>query len=153
MLNFIRSRSKPLSSYIKKSLLAYTCSYRNNTVHVCCPSAPIVITEEPTTRGLVMTMRKDESSSPTSVSETLINTETVPVGKTDSPPDVSSHENLHMLPTDECGYLDNQDKIRNGQMTALNEFPWMALLSYKTGIIFLLRSRYFTLHIITICYT
>ncbi|CAH1283068.1 unnamed protein product [Diabrotica balteata] len=47
------------------------------------------------------------------------------------PPDVSNHRNLNLLPPD-CGYLDLSFKIRNGQNADLNEFPWMALLRYRT---------------------
>ncbi|RZC43210.1 uncharacterized protein BDFB_002243, partial [Asbolus verrucosus] len=47
------------------------------------------------------------------------------------PPDVSRHRNINLLPKD-CGHLDTLDKIVNGNKTGLFEFPWMALLSYKT---------------------
>ncbi|XP_060521818.1 phenoloxidase-activating factor 3-like [Cylas formicarius] len=47
------------------------------------------------------------------------------------PPDVSNHRNINLLPSD-CGYLDTTDKIINGEDALLNEFPWMALLSYQT---------------------
>ncbi|CAH1283065.1 unnamed protein product [Diabrotica balteata] len=47
------------------------------------------------------------------------------------PPDVSNHRNLNLLPSD-CGYIDTSNKIRHGQDADLNEFPWMALLSYRT---------------------
>lgn len=50
-----------------------------------------------------------------------------------TPPDVSHHRNIRLLPRD-CGYLDTaNDRIRNGQNANLNEFPWMALLSYRTS--------------------
>lgn len=51
------------------------------------------------------------------------------------PPDVSSHPNIKLLPKD-CGYIDIEDKIRYGTNTSFNEFPWMSLLSYKTGKVF-----------------
>ncbi|CAG9837626.1 unnamed protein product [Diabrotica balteata] len=49
------------------------------------------------------------------------------------PPDVSNHRNLFLIPPN-CGQLDLQNKIRNGQNADLNEFPWMALLRYRVGI-------------------
>ncbi|XP_056634735.1 phenoloxidase-activating factor 3-like [Diorhabda sublineata] len=53
-------------------------------------------------------------------------------GENESPPDVSNHRNLRLLPTN-CGYLDpGKDRIRNGKNAEINEFPWMALLSYRT---------------------
>ncbi|CAH1181758.1 unnamed protein product [Phyllotreta striolata] len=54
-------------------------------------------------------------------------------GSDSGPPDVSRHRNLGLLPYD-CGYLDDaNDKIRNGQNAELNEFPWMALLGYRSS--------------------
>ncbi|KAJ8960284.1 hypothetical protein NQ318_004009 [Aromia moschata] len=47
------------------------------------------------------------------------------------PPDVTRHKNLRLLP-EECGLIDIGDKIRNGQNADFNEFPWMALLSYRS---------------------
>ncbi|KAJ8979419.1 hypothetical protein NQ317_002199 [Molorchus minor] len=48
------------------------------------------------------------------------------------PPDVTGHKNLHLLP-EECGLIFSGNKIRNGEDAEFNEFPWMALLSYKTA--------------------
>lgn len=42
---------------------------------------------------------------------------------------------IKLLPKD-CGYRDIDDKVRNGNTASLNEFPWMALLVYKTGNVF-----------------
>ncbi|XP_028137604.1 phenoloxidase-activating factor 3-like [Diabrotica virgifera virgifera] len=78
--------------------------YCNFTKSVCCPQEPIILQDD-------------------SVTE-------VPQ-RPQLPPDVSNHRNLNLLPSD-CGYLDLNDRIRNGQDADLNEFPWMALLSYRT---------------------
>ena len=48
------------------------------------------------------------------------------------PPDVSNHRNLGLIPR-ECGDMDTGDKIIHGNKTVLFEFPWMALLSYRTS--------------------
>lgn len=53
------------------------------------------------------------------------------------PPDVSNHENRKLLP-EECGVIDSGSKIRGGTNADLREFPWMAILAYKTGIVLLL---------------
>ncbi|CAH1116595.1 unnamed protein product [Phaedon cochleariae] len=45
----------------------------------------------------------------------------------ENPPDVSMHDNLHLLPY-ECGKAPSDFKIRNGGKTGLGEFPWMAIL-------------------------
>ncbi|XP_030765182.1 serine protease easter-like [Sitophilus oryzae] len=47
-----------------------------------------------------------------------------------NPLDVSNHRNKNLLPTD-CGYIDTDNRIINGENAFLNEFPWMALLSYS----------------------
>ncbi|KAF5293940.1 hypothetical protein FQA39_LY13645 [Lamprigera yunnana] len=41
------------------------------------------------------------------------------------------HPNLDLLPKD-CGPFQYGDRIVNGELSGLFEFPWMALLSYKT---------------------
>ncbi|KAJ8960283.1 hypothetical protein NQ318_004008 [Aromia moschata] len=46
------------------------------------------------------------------------------------PPDVSAHPNLHLLPKD-CAIITTDFKIRNGIKADLNEFPYMALLSFN----------------------
>ncbi|XP_063907843.1 serine protease grass-like [Zophobas morio] len=46
-------------------------------------------------------------------------------------PDVSTHRNFRLLPKN-CGHFDADNKIVNGEKTGLFEFPWMALLSYRT---------------------
>lgn len=51
------------------------------------------------------------------------------------PPDVSTHRNLKLLP-EECRDSDKQDVIKFGYNAPLDEFPWMALLYYGTGKIF-----------------
>lgn len=48
-----------------------------------------------------------------------------------TPPDVSSHRNLQLLPTD-CGQLD-EPRILSGQRASLFEFPWMVLIAYKSA--------------------
>ncbi|KAL3285560.1 hypothetical protein HHI36_000090 [Cryptolaemus montrouzieri] len=47
-----------------------------------------------------------------------------------SPPDVSNHRNIRLLPED-CGQINIGERIINGNETGLLEFPWMALLSYR----------------------
>jgi len=47
-------------------------------------------------------------------------------------PDVSTHKNFGLLP-ENCGYFDTTIRITKGENAYLNEFPWMALLQYKTA--------------------
>ncbi|XP_066255147.1 transmembrane protease serine 9-like [Euwallacea similis] len=54
------------------------------------------------------------------------------VESSNQPPDVSSHRNLNLLPTN-CGFIDANNRITNGEDAFLNEFPWMALLRYSSG--------------------
>ncbi|CAG9813085.1 unnamed protein product [Phaedon cochleariae] len=100
--NFMRSAKRPLSQEVIRYLNSYTCSYESNQVWVCCPSEPISFEGEGGSNSA-----------------------------NDDPPDVSQHRNYHLLPED-CGYLDPGDRIRGGANARLNEFPWMALLSYRT---------------------
>ncbi|XP_074036725.1 phenoloxidase-activating factor 1-like [Leptinotarsa decemlineata] len=107
MVDFLSTAKRPLSNSASKRLNAFTCSFASNQVWVCCPPGPIVIPNEP----VVATPPTVEPERP--------------------PPDVTQHRNYRMLPQ-ECGYLETGDKIRNGVNASLNEFPWMALLSYRT---------------------
>lgn len=50
--------------------------------------------------------------------------------------DFTRHRNYRLLPGN-CGPLnDSGDKVINGENTTLFEFPWMALLSYRTSKFF-----------------
>lgn len=48
------------------------------------------------------------------------------------PPDVTNHPNLRLLDHTNCGII-NMDKIVGGSVAGIQEFPWMALLAYRTG--------------------
>ncbi|XP_047004981.1 CLIP domain-containing serine protease 2-like [Schistocerca americana] len=41
------------------------------------------------------------------------------------------HPNLWLLPMATCG-LDDSDRITNGNLTVVNQYPWMALLGYSS---------------------
>lgn len=110
MVDVLLSLKRPYSAFVVNRLNAYTCGYEDGALQVCCPSSPIKIVEPP-----------------------KVTTTTPP--PTVGPPDVSNHRNLNLLPED-CGYLDIGDKIRNGINASLVEFPWMALLSYRTSKFF-----------------
>lgn len=45
---------------------------------------------------------------------------------------VENHPNLNLLPTVQCGKSFAQ-KIWGGNETALGEYPWMALLGYRSS--------------------
>lgn len=53
-------------------------------------------------------------------------------GQTDP---VNSQDSLP-APRDQCG-IDYSDRIYGGQITDLDEFPWMALLGYRTRKFFI----------------
>nr|XP_023015845.1 serine protease easter-like [Leptinotarsa decemlineata] len=107
LVNCLLNATKPISQKVKEKLNAYLCSYKLGLIWVCCPEEPIVDIDEPT----IIT--------------------TTPA-QNENPPDVTQHKNLKLLP-DECGLIYSSNKIRNGKNAFLNEFPWMALLSYKTS--------------------
>ncbi|KAL1501658.1 hypothetical protein ABEB36_006950 [Hypothenemus hampei] len=43
-----------------------------------------------------------------------------------------TNENQDILPKN-CGYFSSNNRIVNGEDAALNEFPWMALIKYRTS--------------------
>lgn len=47
------------------------------------------------------------------------------------PEDLTQHRNLKLLPFDTCGD-STTERISNGNKTGLFEFPWMAMLQYKS---------------------
>lgn len=53
----------------------------------------------------------------------------IPTGKVDP---VSSEDSVP-APPGTCGKDSNGDRIYGGQFTDLGEFPWMALLGYRTS--------------------
>jgi transmembrane serine protease 9 len=50
----------------------------------------------------------------------------------DTPIDASNNSNLRLLPLNICGPVFD-DKITNGNKTALFQYPWMALIGYNRG--------------------
>lgn len=52
-------------------------------------------------------------------------------GSPDTLDAISRHKNIKLIPIDNCGPYQSDDKILNGNITALFEFPWMALLRYN----------------------
>ncbi|XP_049859807.1 CLIP domain-containing serine protease HP8-like [Schistocerca gregaria] len=47
------------------------------------------------------------------------------------PQDPLQHPNLRLLPMDTCGQ-DDSDRVLGGNVTAVNQYPWMALLGYSS---------------------
>ncbi|XP_063904781.1 serine protease grass-like [Zophobas morio] len=45
---------------------------------------------------------------------------------------LSSHRNFHLLPLTTCGFILHGGRITNGDTATPREFPWMALIAYKT---------------------
>jgi secreted trypsin-like serine protease len=104
MMDVLEVVPQPLPPKIVNLLKSYQCGYSGTDPKVCCPKTPIKIDG-------VTSMKH---------------------GALPQPPDVSKHRNLNLLPQ-ECGHLDTGDRIINGNKTGLFEFPWMALLSYRTN--------------------
>ncbi|KAF7279784.1 hypothetical protein GWI33_006744 [Rhynchophorus ferrugineus] len=106
MVTVLRKASEVYKGRVPASvaakLQAYTCGSDSIGSKVCCPFGPINL-------DLGVT-----------------------VSNPSTPPDISRHQNLKLLPED-CGYLDTENRIVNGEDAYLNEFPWMALLGYKSS--------------------
>ncbi|XP_044265436.1 uncharacterized protein LOC123011851 [Tribolium madens] len=94
---------QPIPARITNLLKSYHCGFDGRNPKVCCPAKPIVL-------DLVSEKKPDVAG----------------------PPNVSRHKNIGLLPKN-CGYFDTDNKIVNGNKTGLFEFPWMALLSYRTA--------------------
>lgn len=110
MINLLDRVPQPIPPRITNLLKSYQCGFEGRNPKVCCPSKPIIL-------DTVIEKRPDIST----------------VG----PPNVSRHKNIGLLPKN-CGHMDLGDKIVNGNKTGLFEFPWMALLSYRTSKLCLL---------------
>ncbi|XP_049780411.1 CLIP domain-containing serine protease HP8-like [Schistocerca gregaria] len=82
------------------------CGYQGKVPVVCCPQQKI---------------------QPSGFSST----DALPAPISEQPNDVSLHPRVGLLPFSECGHAEN-DRIIGGNETGLFEFPWMALLGYKT---------------------
>ncbi|KAJ8960286.1 hypothetical protein NQ318_004011 [Aromia moschata] len=67
-----------------------------------------------------------------SIAQVCCPPETIVIEGEDALPDVTGHSNLRLLPPD-CGLIETESRIRNGENAELLEFPWMAILSYNTS--------------------
>ncbi|XP_050293674.1 melanization protease 1-like [Anthonomus grandis grandis] len=102
MKTLLQNLKRPVPASVSRQIQAYTCGSQDGAVKVCCPQGPIVLNQ-------LQTINRNE------------------------PPDVSNHPNLDLLPGfQECGAIDNKHRIVNGKDAGLREFPWMALLQYRT---------------------
>ncbi|CAK1600806.1 unnamed protein product [Parnassius mnemosyne] len=99
---------RPLKNEVISFLRQSQCGFEGYVPRVCCGPLP---TERSTSRPIPLTTRA-----------TLTNMKVDPVSPEDSLP----------APQDICGIDTNGDRIYGGQFTDLDEFPWMALLGYKT---------------------
>ncbi|XP_025833724.1 CLIP domain-containing serine protease 2-like isoform X2 [Agrilus planipennis] len=105
MVQFLFNIPKPISQKNADFIRTYYCGYDRDSVKVCCPKNPIVVTDrdQPVTDNRI------------------------------DPPDVTNHRNINLVNSDLCGPMNQFDRILNGNKTSLFDFPWMALLSYQIG--------------------
>ncbi|KAM3963662.1 phenoloxidase-activating enzyme 1 [Aphomia sociella] len=101
---------RPLPSNVIRFLKQSQCGFEGYTPRVCC--GPLAPREEPTS-----TTQRQRTT--TSSNSGVID----PVSEEDSLP----------APKNNCGIDNNGDRIYGGQITDLDEFPWMALLGYRTS--------------------
>ncbi|XP_058796722.1 melanization protease 1-like [Phymastichus coffea] len=104
MLDMLQTR--PLTPQITDFLRKSQCGYEGSNPKVCCKYNDIV--EAPTEAPIQN-----------------------PLTNPEPPPNVRNHPNLRLLEA-HCGII-NKPKIIGGTVTGINEFPWMALLSYDVG--------------------
>lgn len=104
ILKLVASLKRPFTTAVTQRLNSFKCGPSTGSVKVCCPQGTVYL--DPTSQA------------------------TTPENRTE-PPDVTHHRNINLLPQT-CGYLDVSKKIVFGENADLNEFPWMALLQYKS---------------------
>lgn len=113
MLNFLQ-QATTITNEITVILRSYQCGVQGKVIKVCCPENPITIQIADKNNGVATTPPTKPTTSVAS--------------------DVTNHKNIHLLPpVSDCGILSSNNRITNGNKTVLFEFPWMALLSYKTS--------------------
>ncbi|XP_063822709.1 phenoloxidase-activating enzyme 1-like isoform X1 [Ostrinia nubilalis] len=99
---------RPLPSFVVTFLRKSQCGFLNRTTPaVCCGPLP-----------------EEDSQVPV-----------IPVPTTPAPnrqDDGVNADDANPSPVGECGVDTNGDRIYGGQFTELDEFPWMALLGYRT---------------------
>ncbi|XP_077301026.1 CLIP domain-containing serine protease HP8-like [Arctopsyche grandis] len=104
---------KKSSNFNANSLKPYHCGFNGLKPKVCCP---VRLMDQSTASEMT-----------TTISPTIINNDDFWLTL---PADVSQHPKLYLLPTD-CGYSD-ADRIYGGNKTGVYEYPWMALLLYRS---------------------
>ncbi|KAJ8730648.1 hypothetical protein PYW08_002061 [Mythimna loreyi] len=93
---------RPLSNSVVSFLRKSQCGFEGKKPKVCCGPLPSDQQEKPTPRP----------------PQTIIQS--------------SNREDSSLAPMNQCGVDTNGWKIFGGQFTDLDEFPWMALLGYRT---------------------
>ncbi|XP_046962571.1 phenoloxidase-activating enzyme 1-like [Vanessa cardui] len=99
---------RPLKSEMVNFLRQSQCGFEGYVPRVCCGPTPSQSQSAPTTRR--------PPSRPVR-----------PSGGEDP----VEEEDSYPMPRDKCGIDTNGDRLYGGQITDLDEFPWMALLGYQ----------------------
>ncbi|KAJ8925735.1 hypothetical protein NQ315_009583, partial [Exocentrus adspersus] len=105
VVTFLNDAPKPFPDEVISAFHKFTCEFREEILDtlVCCPSQPVTIDKD----GNIL-------------------------GPPPPPPNVANHPSLKYLPED-CGLIGISNKIIGGENAGIVEFPWMALLLYRTG--------------------
>ncbi|XP_050665142.1 phenoloxidase-activating enzyme 1-like [Leptidea sinapis] len=101
-------KQSPISADAVHFLRQSGCGFEGNTPKVCCGPLP--------------------SATPQSTVRPRPNNNPDLSGNTES----SVVEDSEPSPRGECGLDNNEDRIFGGEATDIDEFPWMALLGYRT---------------------
>ncbi|XP_022814763.1 serine protease 7-like [Spodoptera litura] len=99
---------RPLPTHVVNYLRRSQCGFENYVPRVCC--GPIPLEQEATSAR--PTPRPTQA--PTQDSSAVFS------------------EDSSLAPRNQCGIDSDGDKVYGGTITNLDEFPWMALLGYKT---------------------
>ncbi|XP_034250850.1 uncharacterized protein LOC117651155 [Thrips palmi] len=113
-------RQRPVPPESVQFLRNSQCGFQANIPLVCCPNTG--------------DRRPNPNKRPSTPNNRVWGTTstTTPRPSRPSNPQQGGHVNLRLLPTDVCG-VDLSQRIFGGNETDLDEFPWMALLQYRSA--------------------
>nr|CAH7731242.1 unnamed protein product [Callosobruchus chinensis] len=118
--DLLNRSSIPRPRNVIKIIREHQCGFYANTPYVCC-TRPTPPPPPPTLPSLPSPQRSllAEASTSKPIAQ-LLNRFT----------SLTGHRNYHLLRSDICGSIQTNTRITGGKKTAINEFPWMALIAY-----------------------
>ncbi|XP_047120532.1 serine protease easter-like [Schistocerca piceifrons] len=107
-------REEPRPPGVEEAMRRRVCGWQGRFVLVCCGSPPDQPQPQPQAPPEPQPLPEPQPQGPA------------------WPQNPLQHPNIRLLPMDTCGQ-DDSDRITRGNVTAVNQYPWMALLGYSNG--------------------